>query len=100
MTTFTPQAWQPLPAPPLTHDLEKNDILASVSLWMTPAMPDTLKPKPARHGIVLGYDTDGVLVHNLQDSTGRVAITTSARYHDGRLFIGSLMEPHIAVHEL
>lgn len=64
------------------------------------AMPDALKPKPLRHGIVLGYDTDGHLVHNLQDSTGTVAITTSARLHDGRLFIGSLTEPHIAVYEL
>ncbi len=63
-------------------------------------MPDALKPKPARHGIVLGYDTDGKLVHNLQDASGRVAITTSARYHDGRLFIGSLSEPHIAVFDL
>lgn len=64
------------------------------------AMPDALKPKPLRHGIVLGYDTDGHLVHNLQDSTGTVAITTSARLHNGRLFIGSLTEPHIAVYEL
>ena len=67
---------------------------------MSYAMPDTLKPKPVRHGIVLGYDLSGNLVHNLQDSTGTVAITTSARYHDGRLFIGSLMESHIAVHDL
>lgn len=63
-------------------------------------MPDALKPKPLKHGIILGYDTDGHLVHNLQDSSGRVAITTSARYHDGRLFIGSLSEPHIAVYNL
>jgi sugar lactone lactonase YvrE len=63
-------------------------------------MPDALKPKPLRHGIILGYDTAGQLVHNLQDASGTVAITTSARYHDGRLFIGSLMEPHIAVYEL
>jgi strictosidine synthase len=63
-------------------------------------MPEALKPKPLRHGIILGYDETGQLVHNLQDASGTVAITTSARYHDGRLFIGSLMEPHIAVHEL
>ena len=63
-------------------------------------MPDSLKPKPAKHGIVLGYDTARKLVHNLQDTSGRVSITTSARYHDGRLFIGSLSEPHIAVYEL
>jgi len=63
-------------------------------------MPDSLKPKPVRHGIILGYNTDGHLVYNLQDSSGRVAITTSARCHDGRLFIGSLIDPHLAVYEL
>lgn len=63
-------------------------------------MPDALKPKPLRHGMVLGYDQQGHLIHNLQDETGTVAVTTSARYHDGRLFIGSLSEPHVAVYEL
>ncbi len=63
-------------------------------------MPDALKPKPVRHGMILGYDVDGLLVHNLQDTTGRVAITTSARVHNDRLYIGSLSEPHIAIHNL
>ncbi len=63
-------------------------------------MPDALKPKPARHGMIIGYDNEGHIVYNLQDSSGRVAITTSARVHDGRLFIGSLSEPHLAVYEL
>ena len=63
-------------------------------------MPDALKPKPLRHGIILGYDNEGTLIHNLQDSTGTVAITTSARFSDGRLFIGSLADPHVAVHTL
>lgn len=67
---------------------------------LTHRMPDTMKPKPVRHGIVLGYDVEGHLVHNLQSSSGNVAITTSARYHDGRLYIGSLTEPHVAVYEL
>lgn len=67
---------------------------------MSYRLPNAVKPKPVRHGIVLGFDVDGHLVNNLQDSTGRVAITTSARFHDGRLFIGSLMDPHIAVHDL
>ena len=50
--------------------------------------------------MVLGFDMDGNVVHNLQDSSGTVAITTSARFHDGRLFIGTLSEPTLAVHEL
>jgi len=63
-------------------------------------MPEALTPKPVRHGMILGYDTDGGLVHNLQDTSGTVAITSSARLHNGRLFIGSITEPHIAVYEL
>ncbi|MEM6789370.1 MAG: SMP-30/gluconolactonase/LRE family protein [Myxococcota bacterium] len=64
-------------------------------------LPEALKPKPLRHGIVLGYDAaSGDLVHNLQDTSGRVAITTSARYHEGHLYIGSLSEPHLAVYPL
>jgi sugar lactone lactonase YvrE len=71
--------------------------------WLRKAtfrLPDSLKPKPVRHGLVLGFDMDGRVVHNLQDSTGGVAITTSARYHEGRLFIGTLSEPTLAVYEL
>ncbi len=63
-------------------------------------LPDTLKPKAIQHGMVFGYDENGRLVYNLQDSTGTVATTTSARYHDGRIFIASLELPQIAVYEL
>jgi len=71
--------------------------------WLRKAtyrLPESLKPKPVRHAIVLGFDMDGRVAHNLQDSSGDVAITTSARYHDGRLFIGTLTEPTLAVYEL
>ena len=67
---------------------------------LTHRLPDKLKPKPVRHAIVLGFDNAGTVVHNLQDSSGVVAITTSARFHDGRLFIGTLTEPTLAVYEL
>ena len=60
-------------------------------------MPASLKPKPVRHGMVFGYDDAGKVTHNLQDQTGRVAITTSARYHEGRLYIGVLTDPQLAV---
>ena len=35
-----------------------------------------------------------------QDSTGSVAITTSARWHDGLLYIGALQEPDVIVYNL
>lgn len=63
-------------------------------------LPEALKPKPVRHGIVLGYDESGALTHNLQDASGKVAITTSARYFEGKLYVGSLSEPHVAVYDV
>jgi sugar lactone lactonase YvrE len=68
--------------------------------WMrhlTYRLPEALKPKPVRHGIVLGIDMQGKLVHNLQDTSGKVAMTSGARYFEGKLYIGSLSEPRIAI---
>ncbi len=64
---------------------------------VTHRLPDAAKPKPLRHGMVLGFDAEGNVTHNLQDSSGTVAITTSARWHDGRLYVGTLTEPYLAV---
>lgn len=64
---------------------------------VTHRLPDPLKPKPVRHGMVLGFDETGAVMHNLQDQTGSVAITTSARWYGGSLYIGTLTEPYLAV---
>ncbi len=63
-------------------------------------LPERLKPQPQRHGLVVSFDAAGKVVHNLQDPSGRVAITTGARQRGNRLYIGSLSEPTVAVHEL
>ena len=63
-------------------------------------LPERLQPQPRRHGFVLGFDAAGRVVHNLQDPSGRVAMTTGARQHRGRLYLGSLSEPTLAVYEL
>lgn len=67
---------------------------------ITYRLPDALKPKPVRHGMVLGFDQHGTVTHNIQDPSGSVAITTSARWHDGSLYIGTLTEPYLAVLDL
>ena len=43
------------------------------------------------------FDGDGNVVANLQDPTGRVAVTTSARALGQLLYVGSLSEPNLAV---
>jgi len=63
-------------------------------------LPEPLQPKPKRHGFVLGYDTAGRVVHNLQDPSGRVAIVTGVREHGNRLYLGSLSESAVAVVDL
>ena len=63
-------------------------------------LPDELQPQPKRHGFVLGFDAAGRVVHNLQDPSGRVALSTGAREHQGRIYVGSLSEPTVAVYEL
>lgn len=64
---------------------------------ITHRLPEAMKPKPVRHGMVLGFDRDGNVTYNLQDASGSVAITTSARWHEDRLYIGTLTEPYLAV---
>ena len=78
------------------------DAMASRT-WMRKVahlMPDALSPKPVRHGMVFGYGTDGTLRHNLQDNTGRVAVTTGVRARGDTLYIGMLHDSNIAVFEL
>jgi hypothetical protein len=97
MTTFTPQAWQPLPAPPLTHGLEKNDVLASANLWMTPGLGPEDVIVDSNGAAVCGL-ADGRIMRI--DGAGDFEEIANVGGHDGRLFIGSLMEPHVAVYEL
>ena len=50
--------------------------------------------------MVLGLDNDGYITHDYQDASGEVAITTSARLADGRLYVGCLKDDFVSVLEL
>lgn len=57
-------------------------------------IPTALQPKPRRHPFVLGLDSDGKVVHNLQDADGKdFSKSTSAEQVGDWLYIGSLTEP-------
>lgn len=60
-------------------------------------LPEQLQPKVSRHGFVAAFDGDGNVVANLQDPTGRVAVTTGARALGRLLYVGSLTEPNLAI---
>jgi sugar lactone lactonase YvrE len=60
-------------------------------------LPAALQPAPDRHAMVLGFDVEGKLKHNLQyrapDSYSPV---TSATEHDGWLYLGSFSQQGLA----
>lgn len=60
-------------------------------------LPESIQPKPSRHGFVVAFDDDGRVVGNYQDPTGRVAVTTGAFASGRSLYVGSLTEPTLAV---
>ena len=48
-------------------------------------------------GFVVGVDTRGRIVHNLQDAERRYLSTTSALEHQGRLYLGSVLMDAVGV---
>jgi len=62
---------------------------------MVVRLPEALLPKPKNYGFVLGLDTDGNVVYNLQDPSGSYGQITSVEEHDGMLYFGSLAEDSI-----
>lgn len=73
---------------------------AALSRWAT-RIPEALQPQPQRTVRVQAYDDAGTLVHDLdlQPEPGGPGfhMVTGVREHDGRVWMGSLHEPSIAV---
>ena len=63
-------------------------------------IPEKLQPKPKRTIRVQAYDTDGALVHDLAIEHPGYHMVTGVREHDGRVWLGSLHEPSVAVVDL
>ncbi len=69
-------------------------------MWVRKAatkVPEALQPKPKRTVRVQAYDDAGTLVHDIDVSTDRYHMVTGVREHDGRVWLGSLHEPAVAV---
>ena len=60
-------------------------------------IPTGLQPRPARCAWVQAYDDSGRLVHDLRLPHDQYAFVTGVREHEGRVWLGSLHEPAIAV---
>ncbi|TWG97009.1 Gluconolactonase [Nocardioides sp. J9] len=68
------------------------------------ALPEAVQPKPKETVRALAYDDQGRLVHDVDvrpaEHGASYHMVTGVREHDGRLWMGSLHEPAIAVHDL
>jgi len=60
-------------------------------------VPEALQPKPARTVHVQAYDDAGTLVHDLSADASGYHMATGVREHDGRVWVGSIEEPAVAV---
>ena len=63
-------------------------------------VPERLQPKPKRTVRVQAYDDHGTLVHDVDVDTPGYHMVTGVREHDGRVWLGSLHEPAVAVVDL
>lgn len=85
------------PRDPLVERLQRGP------LWlrrMVTRIPEKLQPKPKRTVRVQAYDDSGALVHDVDVETGDYHMVTGVREHEGRVWMGSLEEPAVAVHRL
>jgi sugar lactone lactonase YvrE len=62
--------------------------------------PQRLQPKPKQVVLVRAYDDAGRVVHDIELHTKDFHMVTGVREHDGRLWLGSLQEPAVAVLDL
>lgn len=64
-------------------------------------LPDIMKPDATSYACVLGFNTDGKVVRNLQDPKAKTyGIITSVQQQGQRLWLGSLKEGAIAYYDL
>ena len=71
---------------------------------MVTRIPERLQPKPKQTVRVQAYDRDGRLVHDLdlhpEEHGAAYHMVTGVREHDGRVWMGSLHEPAVAVYDV
>ena len=60
-------------------------------------LPERLQPGPSAPSRVLALADDGRLVHDLLADADGYHMVTGVREHEGRVWLGSLEEPAVAV---
>jgi sugar lactone lactonase YvrE len=60
-------------------------------------IPERVQPKPKRTVRAMAFDDAGTVVHDVSGDASGYHMVTGVREHDGRLWLGSLHEPAVAV---
>jgi len=63
-------------------------------------IPEKLQPKPKETIRVRAYDDTGAVVHDIDLADSGYHMVTGVREHQGRVWMGSLHEPAVAVYDL
>lgn len=61
------------------------------------AIPEALQPKPKQTIRAMAFGDDGALIRDIAGEVDGFHMVTGVREHDGRLWLGSLHEPAVAV---
>ena len=88
--------WVTLASPrdPLVERLQRGPMLLRRGVTKVPM---ALQPQPKRTVRVQAYDASGRLVHDVDADASGYHMVTGVREHQGRVWMGSLAEPAIAV---
>jgi sugar lactone lactonase YvrE len=85
------------PTDPLVERVQKGPMFVRKTVTR---IPEKLQPAPKNTVRVQAFDDSGKLVHDVDVETDSYHMVTGVREHDGRVWLGSLHEPAIAVVEL
>jgi len=89
------------PTDPLVERLQAAPMLLRK---LVTKIPERLQPQPKQTVRVQAYDDDGALVHDVDVDAAEHGtayhMVTGVREHEGRVWMGSLHEPAVAVYQL
>jgi hypothetical protein len=85
------------PKDPVVERLMSGPMALRRAAWRLPA---PLQPKPKRTARVMAFDDSGAVVHDRSFDATFFHMVTGVREHRGRVWLGSLVEPAVAVFEV
>ena len=85
------------PTDPVVERLMTGPMLLRRVAWRLPAK---LQPQPGRTARVMALDVAGGVVHDRSFDAADFHLVTGVRDHEGRVWLGSLVEPAVANFEV